>query len=59
MLKHFSFDLLKKTDLDKTLELRNQDQTRSASFNKNLITINEHYATIFPLNIRKGIILRI
>lgn len=43
MLKHFSFDLLKKTDLDKTLELRNQDQTRKASFNKNLITINEHY----------------
>jgi len=43
MINDFSFDLLEKNDLDKTLELRNQDQTRAASLNKNLITRDEHY----------------
>jgi hypothetical protein len=43
MINDFSFDLLEKNDLDKILELRNQDQTRAASFNKNLITRDEHY----------------
>jgi hypothetical protein len=44
MINNFSFDLLEKKDLNKTLELRNQDQTRKASFNKNLITRDEHYS---------------
>jgi len=43
MINNFSFDLLGKKDLDKTLELRNQDQTREASFNKDLITRDDHY----------------
>ena len=37
MINNFSFDLLGKGDLDKTLELRNQDQTREASFNTCLL----------------------
>jgi len=44
MINNFSFDLLEKKDLNKTLELRNQNQTRAASFNKNLITRDEHYS---------------
>jgi hypothetical protein len=44
MIKNFSFDLLRKEDLDKTLELRNQDQTRAASFNSDLITREDHYS---------------
>jgi len=50
MINNFSFDLLGKEDLDKTLELRNQDQTRIASFNKNLITREEHYSYFDYLN---------
>jgi hypothetical protein len=43
MIDNFSFDFLEKRDLDKVLELRNQEQTRLASLNKNLISKNEHY----------------
>lgn len=43
MFENFSFDLLQKTDLDKVLELRNQEQTRLASLNKNLISRDQHY----------------
>jgi hypothetical protein len=42
MINDFNFDLLEKKDFDKTLELRNQDQTRLASFNKNFINRTEH-----------------
>jgi len=44
MINDFSFSLLEKKDLDKTLELRNQDRTRLASLNKNFISRNEHYS---------------
>lgn len=43
IINNFSFDLLGKKDLDKTLELRNQTQTRKASFIKDLIIKNDHY----------------
>jgi UDP-4-amino-4,6-dideoxy-N-acetyl-beta-L-altrosamine N-acetyltransferase len=44
MIKNFTFDLLGKEDLDKTLELRNQDETRASSLNSDLITRDEHYS---------------
>ena len=50
MIDNFSFDLLEKKDLDKTLELRNKDQARIVSFNKNLITRDEHYSYFDYLN---------
>jgi hypothetical protein len=43
MINNFNFDLLETRDLEKVLELRNQDQTRLASLNKKLITRDEHY----------------